>query len=739
MQDLRKTLIAATRHDFVALFVAMLTMALFFSSSAPLAHAQPVPGAQPGPVPAAPVERHPFPQRVKAPSLDGGKAWINTSGPIDLKDLRGKFVILDYWTYCCINCLHILPELKKLEHAYPNNVVVIGVHSAKFDTEKDSQNITEAVLRHDIEHPVINDSEHEIWRRFAVRSWPSLRVIDPEGYLVAGHSGEIDFESLDQFLKMHLPYYREKGLLDETPLRFDLEREKVEPTPLKYPGKVLADEASNRLFIADSGHNRIVVADLDGKLLDVIGSGRRGQNDGDYKSAEFALPQGMTLHDGHLYVADTENHLIRKVDLAKRQVTTIAGTGKQNRGLPPGSDQIDPVAGLAAGLPDRWVSEPRKFALGSPWSLFVNGDHLYIAMAGRHQIWRMTLDEKEIEVYAGSGIESITDGKLAPPKPLRLMGRGQDPREYSAFAQPSGLAGDGDWLYIADSEGSAIRAVPFDSTKEVKTVVGATDATPGRGGRPVNPLFSFGDKDGQGEEVLLQHVLGVTHRDGKLYVTDTYNNKIKVIDLAERTSKSFVGDSEPGKTDEPARFDEPEGISHAGGVLFVADTNNHLIRKIDVETKKVTTLAIAGLQPPVLKKETPGLLPSETLVELGEVKAKAVDGAVKLNVKLPIPEGWKVNPLAPTSYQVDLAGAEGPINREALVGKPIRLEKAQRKAEFSISLPLSGQAGVEQVSVTVRYYYCQDGAEGLCKVGDVTWRMGLSVAEDGDSAVLLQQ
>ena len=452
----------------------------------------------------APALRHPFPRRVKAPSLDvpsldGGKAWINTAGPIDLKDLRGKFVILDFWTYCCINCLHILPELKKLEHAYPNNVVVIGVHSAKFDTEKDSQNITEAVLRHDIEHPVINDSEHEIWRRFAVKSWPSLRVIDPEGYLVAGHSGEIDFESLDQFLKSSLPYYRKKGLLDETPIRFDLEREKVEPRPLKYPGKVLADEASGRLYIADSGHHRIVVSDLDGRLIDVIGSGQRGQNDGDYKSAQFALPQGMALHEGHLFVADTENHLIRKVDLAARRVTTIAGTGKQNRGIPPGMDQLDPVAGFAGKLPDRWVSTPIKFPLASPWSLFVHEGYLYIAMAGRHQIWRMTLDEMEIEVYAGSGIESITDGKLAPPKPLRLMGQGVDAREYSAFAQPSGLASDGDWLYIADSEGSAIRAVPFDIMKAVKTVVGATDRTARPDGRPVNSLFSFGDKDGQGK------------------------------------------------------------------------------------------------------------------------------------------------------------------------------------------------------------------------------------------------
>jgi len=690
---------------------------------------------------------HPFPRRVTAPPLGDGSdgdetKWINTSGPIELRDLRGKFVVLDFWTYCCINCLHILPELKKLEQAYPNNVVVIGVHSAKFDTEKDSQNIREAVLRHDIEHPVINDSEHEIWQRYALRGWPGLRIIDPQGDVVAGDSGEIDFETLDQFFKEVLPYYREKGLLDETAVRFDLEREKMERRPLRFPGKVLADEASQKLYIADSGHNRIVIADFDGQLLDVIGNGQRGQADGDFETANFALPQGMTIHNGQLYVADTENHLIRKVDLDERNVSTIAGTGKQNRGLAPGMDRIDPDAGLLAGLPERWVSDPAKFPLASPWSVLVQGDHLYIAMAGRHQIWRMTLDEKEIEVYAGSAIENISDGKLVPSMPIGLfqaMGRRFDTSTHSAFAQPSGLASDGEWLYVADSEGSAIRAVPFDQSKQVKTVVGATDRKIGPDGRRIRPLFSFGDRDGQGEDVLLQHVLGVAHHQGKLYISDTYNNKIKVIDLEKQSSESFVGDQEPGSTDEPARFDEPEGISYAAGQLFVADTNNHLIRKIDLATRRVSTLSIAGLKPPVREEKATGLAPAKEAIEVGKVTARPVDGSLHLNVKLSLPEGWKINPLAPTSYQVDVAGDEGPLERSEPVGSVVRLAKEQRKAEFSIPLPLTSQQGTDELSVTVRYYYCQEKQGGLCKVGDATWKLAVTLAADGQEAVQLSQ
>ena len=244
-------------------------------------------------------------------------------------------MLLDFWTYCCINCMHILPELKKLEHAYPNEIVVIGVHSAKFETEQDSKNIQEAVLRYEIEHPVINDARHVLWDKFDVQSWPTLCVIDPEGNLVARNSGEIDFETLDKFFKKVMPYYERKGLIDKTPLRFELESYKAQDTPLRFPGKVLADEDSDRLFIADSNHNRIVVAQAGwhADRDDRLGTDRRPRMAAIDK-ASFDHPQGMALVKDTLYVADTENHLLRSVDLKKKVVKTIAGTGKQGHGWP---------------------------------------------------------------------------------------------------------------------------------------------------------------------------------------------------------------------------------------------------------------------------------------------------------------------------------------------------------------------------------------------------------------------
>ena len=210
-------------------------------SSASNASSPPTPGESD-----QPMLENPFPRRQLAPSLDGGVAWINTSRPLDLQDLRGKFVVLDFWTYCCINCMHVLPVLKQLEHAYPNNLVVIGVHSAKFEGEQDSKNITDAVQRYEIEHPVINDAEHVLWNKYFSQSWPSLRVIDPQGYLVAVHSGEIAFEDLDRFIKQALPYYRQQGLLDELQKAPELAADPNRPAL----ARIIFDAATKSAYIA---------------------------------------------------------------------------------------------------------------------------------------------------------------------------------------------------------------------------------------------------------------------------------------------------------------------------------------------------------------------------------------------------------------------------------------------------------------------------------------------------------
>ncbi len=488
-------------------------------------------------------------ERPPAPSLDGGIAWLNTENPLGLDDLRGRVVLLDFWTLCCINCIHTLPDLLKLEEKYPGILVVIGVHTPKFPNEANTDSILKAILRYEVKHPVVNDAKHAIWRRYGIKSWPTLVLIDPEGRYYGHVSGEGVYDVLDQHIDKMVKEYRAKKMLKEEPIKFKLASERR--GPLYFPGKVLADVPTNRLFIADSTNHRIVITDLNGKKIAVAGTGKEGKSDGPFAKAQFADPQGMALDGDVLYVADRKNHMIRALNLKDQTVKAVAGTGEQ----------------------DRYARKNRgpalKVGLNSPWDLLLHDKKLYIAMAGHHQIWRLDPVKEYVEPYAGDGREDLEDGPLAE----------------SSFAQPSGLATDGKNLFVADSEISAIRALPLNGKGEVKTIVG-------------EGLFEFGDEDGEGSKVRLQHALGVVYRDGLLYVADTYNSKIKLIDPAKRTCTTFLGNGGKGGWLQGRTFYEPGGLSFAGHKLYVADTNAHRIRVIDMRTKEVSTLELQGVESP---------------------------------------------------------------------------------------------------------------------------------------------
>jgi thiol-disulfide isomerase/thioredoxin len=502
------------------------------------------------------------PRLQKAEELDGGTVWLNTASPLRLKDLRGKFVLLDFWTYCCINCIHTLPDLAKLEKKYPNQLVVIGVHSAKFDNEKDSAAIRKAILRYEITHPVVNDSEMKIWRKYRVRSWPTLVLIDPEGNNLGEANGEGNYELIDRVLTKLIPEARKKKTLNEKPIKFELARfQEKGDSPLFFPGKVLADGPSKRLFIADSTHHRIVITDLTGKKIAVAGTGESGKADGAFDKATFNDPQGLALKGDTLYVADRKNHLVRALDLKEQKVTTVAGSGEK------GDDRRNGGPALKVGL-------------NSPWDLLIDGDRLYIAMAGHHQVWVMDLAKKDLNPFAGVGAEMVVNGRLLT---------------QACFAQPSGLTSDGKTLYVADSEGSVVRAVPLDAKGAVTTVIGEEWR---------EDLFEFGDVDGVGDKVRLQHALGVAYHDGKVYVADTYNSKIKVIDPEKHSCETLLGGEADGWLAGPL-FNEPAGLSFANGKLYVADTNAHRIRLVDLKEKKVSTLKLQGVEAPKLSEVKP--------------------------------------------------------------------------------------------------------------------------------------
>jgi thiol-disulfide isomerase/thioredoxin len=619
--------------------------------------------------------------RVRAPEITGGQGWLNTDKPLSLAALKGKIVLLDFWTYGCINCIHIIPDLKKLEAKYANQLVVIGVHSAKFQNEKETENIRRIILRYEIEHPVYNDSEYAVWQSYGVRAWPTQVLIDPAGYIIGGVSGEGNYEVIDQSIAKVADDFRKKGELNEEPLKLVLERAKVGDLPLAFPGKILADAKRDRLFIADSNHNRIVVTKLDGTLVDTVGTGNAGATDGTFDKATFYRPQGLALAGESLYVADTQNHLIRRVDLKSRMVETIAGTGEQTRAY--------------------FKSGPaRSVALSSPWDLQLVNRVLYIAMAGPHQIWQLDLDKNEVSTFAGSGREARLDGSLLE----------------SGFAQPSGMATDGKTLYVADSESNIIRAIDI-AGGSVKTLVGGD-------------LFEFGDVDGSGDDVRLQHPLGLVSFGDKLLIADTYNHKIKQLDPKLETVTTLVGTGRPGQQDGTSvSFYEPGGLTLANDKLYVADTNNHAIRVVDLKTKAASTLRINGLTPPAKNVQAleNAVGPNAEEIKVAAQKVRAGKEAF-LQINVELPAGYHLNPMAPQRYKISVDGGKSLTVDEKIASR------STKDLKLPLRIPLNATAvGPTNIRAQVTLFYCREDNTGTCLIKTLVWQAPVEVTADANA------
>ncbi len=426
--------------------------------------------AAPAPTPApAPRKR----ARVRAPELIGKGGWLNTGGKeLTLADLRGKCVVVDFWTFCCINCLHVLDELRELEEKHRDTVVIVGVHSPKFVHEAEHQAVVDAVERYGVEHPVLDDPELATWKQYAVRAWPTLVVIDPEGYVVAQHAGEGHAHAIERLVEELEAEHGAQGTLR----RGDGPYVPPEPvaTDLRFPGKAIALPSGN-LLVSDTTRHQLVELGPDGE-----GVVRRIGGDGQFKE-----PQGLALlPDGKVVVADTVHHALRTFDPVSGEIELLAGTGRQWW-------QGQPTSGPALDVD-----------LSSPWDVAWWRGKVWIAMAGVHQLWTYDPETRTVEVAAGTTNEGLVDG----------------PGDEAWFAQPSGLAATEDRLWVADSETSALRYVDVEGA--VHTAVGTG-------------LFDFGHRDGDAAQALLQHPLGVTALpDGSVAVSDTYNHALRRYDPA---------------------------------------------------------------------------------------------------------------------------------------------------------------------------------------------------------------
>ncbi len=489
--------------------------------------------------------------RVRAPELQG-VGWLNIGdGELSLQQLRGKVVLLDFWTFCCINCLHVLDELRELEQEFPDELVVIGVHSPKFVHEADPEAVRAAVDRYEVHHPVLNDPDLATWRQYAVRAWPTLVVIDPDGYVAGVYSGEGHLHALQTLIRDLVSRHeiRRDGHPYVAPI--------PESTLLRFPSKTVL-LSDGHLAVADAGHHRLVMLAADGETVTgIVGDGQRGLVDGSFAEARFSEPSGLcelpasiAQRVGYdLVVADTVNHALRGVNTATQSVSTIAGTGAQWM-------QLDPLPqGIPAGTP-----------MSSPWDVVWSEQHqaVIIAMAGIHQLWMFDPVAGTLAVLAGTTNEGLVDG----------------PAKRAWFAQTSGLAVDAQGsVWLADSETSSLRVL---QDGHITSVIG-------------KGLFDFGHVDGSAREALLQHPLGLcVLPDSSVAIADTYNGAIRRYDPATETVTTIA-----------SGLREPSDVLLLSGALLVTESAAHQLVRVPIDaaiaadaasykTKRPATSVAAG-------------------------------------------------------------------------------------------------------------------------------------------------
>lgn len=542
--------------------------------------------------------------------------WYNVSSPLTIASLHGTLPLLDFFTYCCVNCHHILPDLAKLEEKWTGKgLVVIGVHSAKFDNEKEGEQVRHAVRKYGIHHPVCSDGDIVMWRGLGVTCWPTQLLLSPQGSPLYVAMGEGHGDWMEELVQVAVEHYGSMGRLNGTTPSIALEAE-VSGSVLSYPGKVTV--GGGKLVISDSGHHRVLVVDSSGGIHTVVGSGLPGWKDGSLAQAQFRGPQGVCVV-GHniVYVADTENHCIRKVDLESRTVVTVAGTGLQ------GTDKEGGQQGVSQ-------------AISSPWDLCLlnteGGEALLVCMAGLHQLWLYCITD--ITWWKGAQYKGGTM--------VRIVGSGAEENRNNSypakagFAQPSGVCSDIYWFYVADSESSTLRKVSRSD--------GAVKGLCGGEVDPTN-LFAYGDKDGEGRGAKLQHPLGVAlaHDGSTLYVADSYNHKVKKVVLMG--NKAIVSTVIGGLC-------EPGGlcISEDGTKVFIADTNNHCIQVLELGTNTLSKLEVSMKQQE--DSEIDKVTTSSYMVGRGE-------GIVTIKASTTATRGVKVNTEGSSKWTMTVDQVQG--------------------------------------------------------------------------------
>jgi thiol-disulfide isomerase/thioredoxin len=604
---------------------------------------------------------------------------LNTGGrALSLSDLRGRFTLLDFWTFCCVNCLHVLDELRPVEEKYDGELVVVGVHSPKFVHEADPDALAAAVERYDVRHPVLDDPDLLTWQAYTARAWPTLVLIDPEGYVVAHYAGEGHAHAIDALVGELREEHLAKGTLQ--PGDSPYFPPPVEAGDLRFPAKAVRLR-SGSLLVADAGHHQLVelAEDAAGAWTVVrrIGSGSKGLADGAPGDAWFAEPNGLCLLPDEVaaeagydvVVADTVNHALRGVSLATGEVSTVAGTGRQLfLGAP---RPVEPVETPRLVEPVE-TPEPVETDLSSPWDVVWWRDRVWVAMAGVHQLWTFDPRTGLAEVAAGTTNEGLVDGPVAE----------------AWFAQTSGLAvsADGERLWLADSETSSLRRVEEGPDGlAVRTAVGTG-------------LFDFGFTDGPAADALLQHPLGVVALpDGSVAVADTYNGAVRRYDPATDEVATLATD-----------LAEPSGLVVDGDALVVVESTAHRLTRVPLGTAAQASGLSHTTQRPV---------------------TEVAPGELELVVSFTPPPGQKVDDRL------------GPPSQLVVEATPPALLKAGegRGTDLTRTVVLDPSVGDGVLHVAARAASCDaDGGQGAaCHLHQQDWGVPVRVTEGGATSLVL--
>ena len=458
--------------------------------------------------------------------------WVN-SAPISLSELRGRVTLLYFWTGSSIHCQQALAEIKALEGKFIEGLCVIGVHTPKHSFETSSAVVLKTINRWFIRHPVINDSQWRLWRRFAISAWPTALLLDAEGKVIGMYVGEGQKAALEAKIAELIREAAGKGIRSSDPAPIV---KKPEPrTFLQFPSKLCA--SAERLYISDTSHNRVLEATFEGRVTRIFGSGNAGFWDGRGTESGLREPTGICLGRDMLFICDTGNHAIRRVKfLANDQLDTLAGNGRQGKSSP----EDGPSSTLM---------------LASPTDCVLHQEKLFVSMAGRHQVWAFDLLRNNASLVAGSGEEGVADGAMMAAN----------------FAQPSALALGKEFLYVLDSGSSALRQVRLNDLV-VTTLVG-------------EGLYDCGDMDGPASLAKLQHPSAACFDNQRnvLWIADSYNNKIKIYSPSKNEVKTLNVNY---------KLQQPAGLTLADNALWIANQDAHELLRLDLKSGKLSRVPV---------------------------------------------------------------------------------------------------------------------------------------------------